>query len=101
MKASPFLIFYLFLFFLILLSPYPPICLSPYPPIAHAQTVTVSAFVDEHLAFLQEGERITVSTNLPANFLLISASDSNKFYLTGPAERSFPSQESFILVAEF
>ena len=92
MKASPFLIFILVLLFLFVPNNHTG---------AQVQEVSVSAFVDEHLAFLQEGERITVSTNLPANFLLISASDSNKFYLTGPAERSFPSQESFILVAEF
>ncbi|NCN28325.1 hypothetical protein GW915_12220 [bacterium] len=92
MKASPFLIFILVLLFLFVPNNHTG---------AQVQEVSVSAFVDEHLTFLQEREKLTVSTNLPVNFLLISASDSNKFYLTGPAERSFPSQESFILVAEF
>lgn len=68
---------------------------------AQSKTITVTATVDEHLTYLKKDDKLIVSTNLSSNFVILSGSDSLKFYLSGPVEKTFPQMSSFILVAEF
>ena len=94
-------------YLLILLSPYlPAVALAKAgPPIplssAQSQTITVTATVDEHLTYLKKGDELIISTNLPSNFVIFLPLNSQKFYISGPAEKNFPNLQSFILVAEF
>lgn len=94
MKPALFLI--LFLIFLIVLSSYPLISLSS------AHTVTVSAFVDEHLTFQKSGQQLSVSTNTPHQYILISTDGLKLGYLNGPQETKIDiGASNFILVAMF
>ena len=96
MKAFPFLIFVCLFFLLISLSSYRPISH------AHAHSVSVSATVDEHLTFQKSGQQLSVSTNTPYRYTLISANGAPLGHLSGPQETKIDIGDSnFILVAMF
>jgi len=93
LKAFPFLIFVCLFFLLISLSSYRPIS---------AQTVSVSAFVDEHLTFQKSGQQLSVSTNTPYQYILISPDGLALSHFNGPLETRIDiGNSNFILVAEF
>ena len=91
----------LFLFFIFLFS-IPIITVNKtYAKTSIAQQVQITAYVDEHLTYYKNSSKLIISTNLSSNFIILSGSNSQKFYITGPAEKTFPQMSSFILVAEF
>lgn len=101
---------YILLFFLIALSPYPPITLSPYRLIplspyylithsARAQTITISATVDEHLSWRKDGNNLIISTNKSEGFILIT--NGERITKKGPVVLTVPYPKSFVITSGY
>jgi len=89
---------------LILLSPCLLILLSPYLPLssssAFAQSITVTAKVDEHLTYYWSNQQIHISTNSPNGILLLTTIDNIQYF--GPTEKTLDlTKNKFILLSNF
>jgi len=92
MKPFPLFITLLLLFILINVSIF---------SLAEAQTysVTVSAQVDEHLTYKQQGSTINFSTNYSQGFSLLTKKETIR--TIGPTEKSFKIKGNFLLIANY
>lgn len=89
MKNLPFLI----VIFVALLITY----LSP--ALSSAQTITVSAYVPEHLSYFKDGEKITFSTNYESGVLIIFPEKTVLF--PQPCVQTFNQSTTFLAVVPF
>lgn len=69
-----------------------------YTPV-RAQKVNISAYVPEHLTYFRNGDKLTVSTNLPRGFILVTPEKTIQFF--EPIEKSFELHSSFYLITNF
>lgn len=93
MKILPFLIFICLTFLLYHSSILPASAKS-------ASQVTVSAYIDEHLTYVEKDGQITISTNSQQGLILLNREGNKQFF--GPSEKTFPlNQPFFILVVNF